>query len=312
MKIWLVLARAVHLGACLLFFSVLEVDRLTAIPSRRGRNLNSGSEPSPAVQWLCLPLLGAMFISGVAWFLLTAVDMSGLPFAQAMRPSVLKTVWSQTLFGTVWRLRLVFWVAAGIVGGLLLLKLRWSARNALLWAELSLGTALLGSLAWAGHGLEGPPWHLAADVLHLLAAGFWPAGLLPFVLLLRGWRRRPEQWGALATLLRRFSTLSLIAVGCLTGTGIVNTLVLVGSPAALIGSAYGRWLLVKVVLFLAAVCIGAVNRLRLKPRMLARNALADRAEPAAQMQFNAVKELALGTAIVLVVAVLGILPPGAR
>ncbi len=304
--IWLVLTRAVHFGACLLFFGILAVDRFAADPALRGARLD---ETSPGGELFCLSLLGVMLASGAAWFLLTAMDMSGRPLAQVVQSSVLETVWSRTLFGAVWKLRLIFWVAAAIGGGLFHLKLRSGARNVLLWIELALGAVLLGSLAWAGHGLEGARWHLAADVLHLLAAGLWPAGLPPFVLVLRRLRRRPEQRPLVAMLVGRFSTLSLIAVGCLTATGIVNSVVLVGSPAALVGTIYGRWLLGKIILFLGAVSIGAVNCLRLMPRLSATTAPADAVEAAAQMQSNAGRELVLGTAIVLVVAVLGVLPP---
>ena len=52
---------------------------------------------------------------------------------------------------------------------------------------------MLASLAWAGHGAATPgaagDLHLAADVLHLLAAGLWLGTLPPLVLLLAEVRR---------------------------------------------------------------------------------------------------------------------------
>ena len=81
-------------------------------------------------------------------------------------------------------------------------------RAKLIWIELFLSGCLLGSLAWAGHGQEGQPagLHLLADVLHLLVAGIWPAGLLPFFLLLRKMRQKSEStgWQSIALLVESF------------------------------------------------------------------------------------------------------------
>jgi putative copper export protein len=58
------------------------------------------------------------------------------------------------------------------------------------------------------------------------------------------------------------------------------------------------------------VAIGAVNLLRLKPRLKIKNAQMQNVEATAvQLQFNVQAELFFGIAIVIVVAILGILPP---
>ena len=128
---------------------------------------------------------------------------------------------------------------------------------------------LLGSLAWAGHGQESSPWHLSADVLHLLVAGLWPSGLLPLALVLK--KLRPStalaQGQILATLVRRFSALSLASVSLLTLTGLANSWYLVGSFSNLTQPAYGRWLMTKLILFGVIITFGAINLLRLKPRI---------------------------------------------
>ena len=70
------------------------------------------------------------------------------------------------------------------------------------------------------------------------------------------------------------------------------------------------WLLAKIILFGVAVAIAAVNLLRLKPRLVTEITRVQNAEPtAARLQFNVHMELALGMAIVIIVAILGILPP---
>jgi putative copper resistance protein D len=192
-----------------------------------------------------------------------------------------------------------------------------SWRNRLTWLELAGSALLLGSLAWCGHGIEGQPayGHLTADVLHLLAAGVWPAGLLPMVLRLRELRHghEPDRTTGQAALVRRFSAVSLIAVGVLAVSGFVNSRFLVGSWQNLVDRPYGQWLLVKIGLFAVAVAIGAINLLWLKPKLCAaQTPTFEKVRAAMALRRNVWVELGLGTLIVMVVAILGLLLPAAR
>jgi putative copper export protein len=73
---------------------------------------------------------------------------------------------------------------------------------------------------------------------------------------------------------------------------------------------YGRWLLAKITLFCLMAGIGAVNLLRIKPRLLAENLpTADAESNAARLQFNVWLELFIGIIIIVIVAILGLLPP---
>jgi putative copper resistance protein D len=308
MTTWLILTRAVHIGACLLFFGVFAFDRFAAI------SIYSNGQPEIVNYWKSRVKIFSLFlppvvlISGIAWFALVAMTMSGQP----LQLEILKTVWAQTQFGTVWKWRLIFWLAAIAVAFFCFLKPKTSLQIFLIWLQLIFSGVLLGSLAWAGHGLEGSRWHLFADVLHLLVAGFWPTGLLPLILLLRKSRQisEPARWNFIAALVRRFSVLSLASVALLAATGLVNSWFLVGSFANLFGQTYGRILLVKIVLFIFAVAIGAVNLLRLKPQLLDETSSSQNLKAAAgQLRFNVSVELFLGTTVVIVVAILGILPP---
>jgi putative copper resistance protein D len=303
-----ILTRAVHFAACLLFFGVFAFDRFVAFSAAARERSDPADYWQSCVQWFSLVLLPVIFISGIAWFVLVAMMMSGQP----LQTEILKTVWTQTQFGTVWKWRLIFWLGSVGVGLFHFFKPQTSFWKKMTWLELLLGGCLLGSLAWTGHGSEGSRWHGLADVLHLLVAGFWPTGLLPFALLLRKRRRTSESANQLSinTLVRRFSFLSLGSVALLTVTGLVNSWFLVGSFSNLFGQPYGRWLLAKIILFCIAVAIGAVNLLRLKPQFLIANSQSQSVQAAAaQLQFNVRLELFLTTAIVIIVAILGILPP---
>jgi len=134
-----------------------------------------------------------------------------------------------------------------------------------------LAAALIGSLAWAGHamggrGVEGV-LHPAADVLHLIAAAAWVGVLVPLALLLAITGEDAATLSAARTATLRFSKIGIAAVATLLITGIVNTLYLVGSVPALLGTEYGRLLLCKMALFAGMVGIAAYNWSQLTPAL---------------------------------------------
>jgi len=291
-----VLTRAIHIGACLVLFAIFALDRFVAADAR---TVESSSRWPMRVREFTLVLLPVIFISAIAWFVLVSATMSG----QWPQFEILKTVWT---------IRLLLWLIVVVIAAFAFSKPSRVIQKPAAWLQLILAGCLLGSLAWAGHGQEDSPWHLFADILHLLAAGFWPAGLLPFALLLKELHQSssPTKWASMTALVRAFSALSLGCVAMLAATGMVNAWFLVGSVSNLLHQPYGQWLVLKIILFVAAVAIGAMNLLRLKPRLAAESSQSKSADAlVVQLQRNVLLEIFLGTAIVLVVAILGILPP---
>src|SRR5262249_35898250 len=150
---------------------------------------------------------------------------------------------------------------------------RWQRQatptGATTWTALLFAALFLAGLAWSGHGAATPgpagDLHLAGDILHLLGAGGWLGGLLPLALLLVEARRcGGADWLAIAAAAtRRFSALAFASVAALLAGGIVNTWFLAGTVPALVGTDYGRLLLVKIALFLTTLAIASVNLLRL-------------------------------------------------
>ena len=306
MTTWLILTRAFHIAACLLFFGIFAFDRFVASSLAR-RPTEMAADWQAHLKFISLILPSIILASGAAWFVLVTMAMSG----QSLQIDTLKTVWEQTWFGTVWKVRVLFLLVATVTTILSSFNSKPSQKNFLLWLQLITNGCLLGSLAWAGHGQESSPWHLFADVLHLLGASFWPAGLLPLFLLLRKSRQLANKadWLAMADLVNRFSAISLVAVSLLVVTGLINSWFLVGSFTNLFSQPYGHWLLAKIIFFCMALAIAAVNLLRLKPRLLIQNPPEKSGATIVQLQKNVGFELFLGLAIVIVVAVLGILPP---
>jgi len=104
----------------------------------------------------------------------------------------------------------------------------------------------------------------------------------------------------------RFSILGMIVVGTILVTGMVNTYMLAGSAAALTTTHYGHLLLLKIGLFLAMVGVAAFNRLRLVPRLSSAYAVNDASR---LLQRNSLIEATMGLLILVIVGVLGTLPP---
>jgi putative copper resistance protein D len=108
---------------------------------------------------------------------------------------------------------------------------------------------------------------------------------------------------------RRFSALGVTAVATLIASGIVNTLFVIDRVELIWTTAYGRALLAKVILFAGMLILATFNRLALTP------ALAQSTEPSAHRRVthrlcvHSAIEIALGIAIILIVAWLGIMQP---
>jgi putative copper export protein/methionine-rich copper-binding protein CopC len=141
---------------------------------------------------------------------------------------------------------------------------------------------------------------IAADALHVLAAGGWLGSLL--VLLVAGIpaavRLGPARRGAaVASLVRAFSPTALLFAGLLVLTGLFATVIHSSSLDALISSRYGTLLFIKLAIFALVFGTGAYNFLRVQP------ALGDDTGTA-RLRRSAGFELTVGTVVLLVTAVL--------
>ena len=135
-----------------------------------------------------------------------------------------------------------------------------------------LAAVLLLTLSLVSHGaatLEIRAAAVCADFLHLLAAAFWGGGLFHFALsLLQGLRTAPPEVRrtALAALVPRFSLLASLCVSTVIITGGYSAWAQVTVLPAL-HTPYGVTLLVKLVLVLPLLGLGALNLLWVRPRL---------------------------------------------
>jgi len=261
MESLLIAARGIHYGSTISLagvFAFLCVIAGSGTSPRLHRQLS-------VVAWASLVLA---LLSGGAWLLILSAQMSDQPIAASLTQGTVATVLTRTRFGQIWVLRFVLAVVLAV---LLLIPEGWR-RWLWRWSGLAFAAVMLASLAWAGHGGATPgrpgELHLAADMLHLLAAGAWVGSLLPLALLLAEIRQsgNPDAAAARRAVVR-FSILAVISVVTLFTAGLVNTWFLAGAVPALIGTGYGRLLLAKMAIFAVMVTIAAVNLLRMTPRL---------------------------------------------
>lgn len=309
----LIYARAIHFGATItavgaIFFSIFIAEPAF---SKSGADARSPAVLRVQFAWMVWIGLAVVVVSGAVWFILVAQSMSENSFADLFSDGVLWTVLPQTGFGRDWLARFTL---ACLLAAILAAPFRRRSKRpgANVFALVSAG-GLVGTLAFAGHavganGSEGIV-HPAADFVHLVAAAAWVGMLLPLALLLAAAARDEASIGAAYAATKRFSNVGLVTVGVLLVTGFINTLYLAGSIRALSETDYGRLLLIKVALFLVMVAIAAINRQVLTPRLIGTGSAASRGA-LSRIRRNAAIETGLGAIIIVIVAVLGVTPPG--
>ena len=183
-------------------------------------------------------------------------------------------------------------------------------------ATVALAAAAVGSVALDGHQRSvSPTWLLVAgDLLHVGAAAVWFGGLVVVTVLLARSSARREPVAA-AEVVARFSGVALGAVVLLGIGGLAMAWPLVGQPAALVGTAYGITLLVKLGAVAVVLLVAAYNRLRLVPAIVA-GASAERADRAsaawAQLRRTLGVEVAVLVGVLLVTGVLATTQPAAE
>jgi copper transport protein len=186
-----------------------------------------------------------------------------------------------------------------------------AARRARGWGWMLAGVASLAlalTPALAGHAAASviAPVTIAADTLHVLGASAWLGGLALIVLAgLPGALAMPAERGsAVAQMVRAFSPFALLFAGTVVLTGVISAWTHLGSVGALLGSSYGRVLLLKLAALLPLVAVALYNWRRLRP------ALGDDAG-AERLRRSASAELLVGLLVLAVTAVLVATPPAA-
>ncbi|CAI0842283.1 Inner membrane protein YebZ [Serratia quinivorans] len=257
-----VLCRFVHFAAVMLMFGSSLFTALLS-PQRLSPYLTRDVRP---LLVSCTWLAG---LSAVALLAIQAGQM-GDGWADTWRLDVWWAVLGTT-FGEVWRWHL------GI--SLLALLSLWLAEPRRTQILALLSTLLLVSMAFIGHaamhdGALGVA-HRFNHALHLLAAGYWFGSLLPLLVCLR-YLAQPQIRSEAVTTLIRFSRWGHLAVALVLLTGVINSLIILGSWPLDVDSPYQRLLLFKTALVALMVMVALANRYVIVPAMSSMPQLAQR------------------------------------
>jgi len=168
------------------------------------------------------------------------------------------------------------------------------------------GCALALTPALAGHAHTQSPVAVLvpADVIHVVAMSAWLGGLVYLLFAVPAATRTLDPAGRtrlLAATLQRFSPLALVSVLALAATGTIQALVEVRHLDALTSTAFGRAVLIKIVLLTILIGLGAVNRRRVVPTL--RRLAAGGAAPG---DAGRLLRRTLRTEVLLILVVLGV------
>jgi copper resistance protein D len=144
-------------------------------------------------------------------------------------------------------------VAAGVVG----------SPKVSNWTLPVLALIVVGASMMTNHAasrLEGRWLSIMLSCIHELAAGFWIGGLPVLVLALYRANDRATRW----YVTERFSRLALISVVALAASGLMMSVLYVGSWAAVLGTAYGVIVTAKATMLGALMLLGGINFLLIR------------------------------------------------
>ncbi len=223
-----------------------------------------------------LPTLLALLLANSGVLIGQAVSITGGNFATAFAPSLLGELVTSGSFGVFWLMRVIVMLLA-----LRLALYQWQFKQrpqrvntVLSWANLILGLALFIAITMSSHAAavsgNARVYALLADWLHLVAAALWVGGMLyiatSYVPIMR---KRPvaEQARSLVTVLPYYSPWAIAGVVILAVTGPFSATVHLASWEQLLSTAYGRALVVKILLVGGLLLTSAVHVLLLRPRL---------------------------------------------
>ncbi len=206
---------------------------------------------------------------GVLGILLQGASAAGVSLWASAKGTIVDNT-LESRFGEVWAARTLVWVALG--GVLVVSRSRRCPARACISAA-ALGACMLAvTPALSGHpSVQGPRGvFFPADVIHVVGASVWVGGIACLLLALPAATRKlegPRRTRLLLATLARFSPLALACVIAIAITGVVQAYIDVRSFDGLLHSTYGALVIVKVVLLLALIGFGWVNRSRILPAL---------------------------------------------
>jgi putative copper resistance protein D len=252
---------------------------------------------SPVVRRLALiASLGAL-ITAVAWLALESASMAD-DWSAAIDPEAIGAVLTDTAFGHAWAAHLIL-AAALVLVVIFEPRARWVATAVA-------SAALLASLGLVGHaamqtGAEGV-LHRMNHAVHLLTAGAWIGGLVPFAMCLSAYRRDDLRKDAVRAM-AGFSFWGQFIVAAIVLSGAVNIALTSGRAPIPPTTPYRALLVAKIISVGIMIALAIVNRYVLAPR------LKSSATALAALRLTSAAEVALGCVVIALVSVFALLDP---
>jgi copper resistance protein D len=252
---------------------------------------------SPIVRRLALIASIVALLTAMLWLALESASMAD-DWSAEIDPGAIGAVLTDTAFGHAWALHLA-------LAAVLVAVAAFGPRDR--WAATSLVSgALLASLGLVGHaamqtGAEGA-LHRANHAVHLMAAGAWIGGLVPFGMCLRAYERDDLRKDAVRAM-AGFSFWGQLIVAAIVLTGVVNIALTSHHPPVPPTTPYRALLVAKLFIVAMMILLALFNRFVLTPRLKASaNALT-------ALRATSVTEVALGCVVVALVSVFALLDP---
>jgi copper transport protein len=180
-----------------------------------------------------------------------------------------------------------------------------------LGGALGAAAAVLVLPGASGHAGQTSPRgvSLLLDWLHLVSGSLWLGGLVG-LLVVWATLSAGNRIAGLAVTVPRFSNVAFVSVLLLIATGTGATIIHMPTLSALWQTSYGKTILLKIALLLAAMLLASFNLLRTKPQLVAAEGRPEVGPPAAKLLRRLVTgEAVIVAAAVFAAALLSSLPP---
>lgn len=205
-----------------------------------------------------------------------ALAVTSNQWGQAFAPSLLISLVAHGQFGTFWIIRQIVILLALlliVITRVVKLPTRWFNAS-VSWGNFILGLALLISLTLSGHAAATSSnvrvYAVLGDFLHLVAAALWVGGMMYIaVIYLPILKSKPwqQQTASLLTTLPRYSPWAILGVVLMGLSGPLNAAIHLLSWDQFFSTAYGRTLVVKILLVGVMLITSAIHVLLLRPRL---------------------------------------------
>jgi copper transport protein len=205
-----------------------------------------------------------------------ALTLTSGQWEQAFAPSLLISLVAHGQFGAFWIMRQIVILLALlliVITKAIKLPVRWMTAS-ICWGNFILGLALLIALTLSGHAAATSSdvrvYAVLGDFLHLVAAALWVGGMIyiavVYLPVLEGkpWQ---QQTASLLITLSRYSPLAISGVVLMGLSGPLNAATRLLSWDQFFSTAYGRTLVIKILLVGAMLITSVIHVLLLRPRL---------------------------------------------